>query len=141
MPQKTLLFLSRIHHKKGIELLLEAWQRIGKQLRSNWKINIAGNGESNYINNINQLITKKNLVGEIEIIGPKFGEDKIRTYRQADLFVLPTYSENFGIVVAEALAYGIPVITTKGTPWEELNTRQSRMVDRYWSCTAYTSIK
>jgi len=62
------------------------------------------------------------LSKEIRIIGPQFGESKLATYHRADLFVLPTYSENFGIVVAEALSCGIPVITTKGTPWEELNS-------------------
>ncbi|UCS95683.1 glycosyltransferase [Echinicola marina] len=58
---------------------------------------------------------------EIKTIGSQFGEDKIKTYHRADLFVLPTYSENFGILLAEALACGVPVITTKGTPWEDLS--------------------
>jgi glycosyltransferase involved in cell wall biosynthesis len=120
--KRTLLFLSRIHYKKGIELLIEAWSRLDKSLRNDWHINIAGNGEEAYVASLQQLIKSKNLETEITIIGPRFGSDKVKEYQQADLFVLPTYSENFGIVIAEALAYGVPVITTKGSPWEELNT-------------------
>ena len=58
----------------------------------------------------------------VDFCGGVYGEKKWELYRNADVFVLPTYSENFGIVIAEALASGTPVITTKGTPWEELNT-------------------
>ncbi len=71
------------------------------------------------------MLNKNGLNEEIKIIGPQFGNDKLAAYHRADLFVLPTYSENFGIVVAETMACGIPVITTKGTPWEELNTNNA----------------
>jgi glycosyltransferase involved in cell wall biosynthesis len=120
--KQTILFLSRIHPKKGIELLIEAWQKLDETVKVNWQIEIAGNGDSSYIESLQRIITAKDLEKEIRIIGPQFGEAKLKAYQQADLFVLPTYSENFGIVVAEALACGVPVITTKGAPWEELNT-------------------
>lgn len=123
--ERTILFLSRIHPKKGIELLIEAWQKLDKALKINWKIEIAGNGDSAYVESLQKLIDEKCLAKEIHIIGPQFGEAKLKAYQQADLFVLPTYSENFGIVVAEALACGVPVITTKGAPWEELNTKNA----------------
>jgi glycosyltransferase involved in cell wall biosynthesis len=58
----------------------------------------------------------------VDYLGPVEGEAKAALYRQADLFVLPTFSENFGLVVAEALAYGVPVITTRGAPWADLET-------------------
>lgn len=119
--KRTILFLSRIHQKKGIEILIKAWGKLDKTLRQNWQVEIAGNGEESYIASLQKLIDNKALSNEIRIIGPKFGTDKLKTYHRADIFVLPTYSENFGIVVAEALACGIPVITTNGTPWEELN--------------------
>lgn len=118
--EKIILFLSRIHPKKGIEILIQAWQLLDEGIKKNWKIKIAGNGEETYINKLNQEIASKNLSDKIDIIGSKFGTEKLETYYNADLFVLPTYSENFGIVVAEALSCGVPVITTKGTPWKDL---------------------
>jgi glycosyltransferase involved in cell wall biosynthesis len=123
--KRTILFLSRIHPKKGIENLIEAWDQTEKALRQSWQIEIAGNGEENYIATLQKLIVAKGLQDEIKIIGPQFGDAKIHAYHRADLFVLPTHSENFGIVVAEAMACGVPVITTKGTPWEELNSRNA----------------
>uniref|UniRef100_UPI0025FC7FC5 glycosyltransferase n=1 Tax=Algoriphagus sp. TaxID=1872435 RepID=UPI0025FC7FC5 len=118
--QKRLLFLSRIHPKKGIEILIEAWALLRKEGKTDWLIEIAGEGDEKYINSLKNLIKEKGLEPEIQIIGPQFGSAKLATYHRADLFVLPTYSENFGIVVAEALACGIPVITTKGTPWQDI---------------------
>ena len=123
--KRTLLFLSRIHPKKGIELLIEAWLKIDEAIRQKWQLEIAGNGTATYLASLQKLILSHSLEKEISIIGPQFGADKLSTYHRADLFVLPTYSENFGIVVAEALACGVPVITTKGTPWEELNSRNA----------------
>jgi len=118
--KKKILFLSRIHYKKGIELLIEAWGRLDPIIRADWEIEIAGNGDSVYIEKLKSSIVGKGFQNDIKIVGPKFGKDKLNTYHNADVFVLPTYSENFGIVIAEALACGIPVITTKGTPWKEL---------------------
>jgi glycosyltransferase involved in cell wall biosynthesis len=120
--KKTILFLSRIHPKKGIEILINAWQLVNTSTKENWCVKIAGNGDEDYINQLNTLINDKGLTESITIVGPKFGEEKITSYHEADLFVLPTYSENFGIVIAEALCCGVPVITTKGTPWEILET-------------------
>lgn len=123
--KRTLLFLSRIHPKKGIEFLIDAWFRLDSNFRQDWQIEIAGNGDPKYVKTLRQIIFKKGLANEIKIIGPRFGNEKLKTYHKADLFVLPTYSENFGLVVAEALACGIPVITTIGTPWEELNIKNA----------------
>ncbi|MCM4155366.1 glycosyltransferase [Gramella sp. AN32] len=123
--EKKILFLSRIHQKKGIENLIEAWSQIPKIVKENWSINIVGNGEEKYCEELQDLLIDKGLSEQIFIKGPMYGEDKLKEYQDADLFVLPTYSENFGIVIAEALACNTPIITTKGAPWEELETTQS----------------
>jgi glycosyltransferase involved in cell wall biosynthesis len=117
---KKILFMSRIHPKKGIELLIDAVAKIKSSLVG-YKIIIAGEGESKYIQSLHKRIQGNELSSLFEFVGGVYGNKKWGLFQQADIFVLPTYSENFGIVVAEALASGTPVITTKGTPWEELN--------------------
>ena len=119
---KKILFLSRIHVKKGIENLIQAWSLIDESLRQGWVIDIVGNGDTNYIDLLNQLIIKNDLIDQILIRKPVFGKEKVDLFRNASLFVLPTFSENFGIVIAEALASYTPVITTVGAPWEELDS-------------------
>ncbi len=118
---KTILFLSRVHVKKGIEFLLDAIAKLKEQLEG-YTIYIAGEGENNYIQNLKEKTELLGINNLISFCGGVYGEKKWELFRQADLFILPTYSENFGIVVAEALASGTPVITTKGTPWQELET-------------------
>ena len=120
--KRKLLFLSRIHEKKGIEILISAWQRIPAKYKREWQVKIVGEGDPNYLKSLIALVHTLNLSDEIQFIGPKYGPEKIDEYQNADLFVLPTHSENFGMVIAEALASGLPVITTKGTPWGEIIT-------------------
>lgn len=115
---RRMVFLSRIHPKKGIELLLEAWRNSNT---NGWILEIAGNGDENYIIDLNQSAQD---LPNVHFVGAKYGEAKWNFLRSADVMVLPTYSENFGIVVAEALAVGVPVITTQDTPWEDLEIHQ-----------------
>ena len=122
MKNKKILFLSRIHPKKGIENLIEAWLNIEVDIKKGWRVDIVGNGDKEYIGELKRIITKEKLQEEIFILPPVFGLKKVRLYREASLFVLPTFSENFGVVIAEALASYTPVITTKGAPWEDLES-------------------
>jgi glycosyltransferase involved in cell wall biosynthesis len=120
---KTVLYLSRIHSKKGIELLIDAVTQI-KDVLNGYKIIIAGEGDAHYIQSLENRIQKQNVETFFDFIGGIYGEKKWELFHNTDVFVLPTYSENFGIVVAEALASGTPVITSKGTPWQELSTHR-----------------
>lgn len=115
---KNVLFLSRINKKKGLDYLLEAWARVDAK---DWTLQIAGNDDDGTINYIKERISKKDLFGRVELLGSLNEEKKAAAYLRAGLFILPSHSENFGIVVAEALSYGIPVITTTGCPWEDLH--------------------
>ena len=120
--KNQILFLSRIHVKKGIEFLLEAVAVLKDRLEG-YTVRIAGEGEKEYIRQLQERAQQLGIAEMIDFCGGVYADRKWTLFHEADLFVLPTYSENFGIVVAEALACGTPVITTIGTPWEELNTR------------------
>ena len=119
--KKEILFLSRIHVKKGIELLMKAIAQLKDELK-NYRVKIAGEGDSAYINTLKKIAKEQGISDIVQFVGGVYGEKKWELFRNADLFVLPSYSENFGIVVAEALACGTPVLTTKRTPWQELET-------------------
>lgn len=114
---RTALFLSRIHPKKGLSRLLKSWAALRPD---GWKLVIAGPDEGNHLA---ELKTQAHILGLgdlVMFVGPLFDQQRMDALNSASLFVLPSHSENFGIVVAEALALGVPVITTTGTPWQEL---------------------
>lgn len=120
--RKRLLFLSRIHPKKGIITLLRAWAAI-EAAHPDWDLIIAGPDELDHTFEM-QNLARRLGVQRVKWPGAVYGEAKSVLYRSADCFVLPTHAENFGLVVAEALAHGVPVITTRNAPWEGLRLNQ-----------------
>ena len=118
--KKQVLFLSRVHVKKGIELLFEAWKRLHSDY-VDWQLLVIGNGEAEYIHSLENRVESLGLKDSIKILPPVFGEAKIKVYQESALFCLPSFSENFGMVIAEAMSCGTPVITTTNCPWEILN--------------------
>ncbi len=115
---RRLIFLSRIHPQKGVDILLRAWAKIEKEL-PDWELCIVGPSDGEYFLQM-QTLAKDLCIERVTFSGPAYGNDKSQYYWSADLFVLPTHSENFGLVVAEALAHGVPAIVTKGAPWSGL---------------------
>jgi glycosyltransferase involved in cell wall biosynthesis len=111
------LFLSRVHPKKGLLNLIEAWAAVKPD---GWQLVIAGPDENQHLQQVMALASTRGVSHLVKYVGEVKGQRKQQVYADADLFVLPTFSENFGVVVAEAMAHSLPVITTHGTPWSEL---------------------
>lgn len=127
--KKTLLFVSRVQRKKGLVNLVRAWAQLKNEISTrsvcstrlnNWIIRIVGPDQEGHTAELMALCNELGVASDFEFVGSKYGEELQREYASADLFVLPTHSENFGSVVIEALSHGVPVITTKGAPWKEL---------------------
>jgi glycosyltransferase involved in cell wall biosynthesis len=119
LEKKWLLFLSRIHPKKGLNNLLYVWQKLAKQF-PDWHLIIAGPDLIGYRANLERLTAELDLEKRVTFTGMLSGQSKASALSNADLFVLPTHSENFGMVIAESLAHAVPAITTKEAPWEDL---------------------
>lgn len=114
--RKHILFLALYRKNKGIDLLMEAAAKLKDKLQG-WKITIAGLESDYTVDNLKAMARQYGVEENVEVIGGLFGENKWNAYRSADVFVLPTLNENFGIVIAESYLCGTPVITTKGAPW------------------------
>lgn len=116
---RTALFLSRLHPKKGLDRLIDAWNMARPQ---GWRLRIHGPGAAGYCDEVARRIARAGLERQVSLEGPVYGAAKTQAFISADAFLLPSHSENFGIVVAEALAHGVPVLTTTATPWQALES-------------------
>jgi glycosyltransferase involved in cell wall biosynthesis len=108
--EKIILFVGRIHRIKGLSLLIEAFYEL-LNYNSNIRLVIVG-PDNGYLNQLKNLIQKLSISDKILISGPLYGDDKAEAYQDADLFVLPSTYESFGIVALEAALFGLPVIIT-----------------------------
>ena len=137
---KVVLSLGRLHPLKGLDLLISAWAEVKKCANagirecaneSSWQLVIAGPDEQGTQEQLKALSEKfklkvvepRDLSGvcdaDILFMGSVYGDEKWALMQRADIFVLPSRSENFGMVVGEALSCGVPVVTTAVGPWGE----------------------
>ena len=119
ISRRTALFIGRIHPQKGLLELIQAWA-MTRPLA--WRLVIAGPDQSGHRTRVEHAAEQLGIAEQIVWHGAVFGQEKSRLLFDADLVVAPSHSENFGIVVAEALVHGKPVIATHGMPWECLET-------------------
>lgn len=116
-----LMYLGRLSQKKGIENLLHA---IALLQDSSVNLSIYGTGEDAYVASLQNLAGKLGLLGkQVFFIGHVDGGQKDQAFYQADVCIVPSHTECFCMVVAEALAHGVPVIASQGTPWAEVEER------------------
>jgi len=122
VPRDGTLRIGYIGHlgpKKGIENLLEAC-RLLKDSGMPLKLGIAGSGEIRYEQLLRAKIDALCLGTDVEMSGHLMESERPRFYQSIDLAIIPSYSENFGIAVADALAHGVPVVASTGTPWARI---------------------
>jgi len=115
---RTLMFMGRIHPIKGLDILLKAWHVVSGRFPE-WQLRIVGPDDQGHLRVLETMARRMELT-RIAFDGPLYGQAKWDALSQADLFVLPTHSENFGVAVAEALASGVPAVVSKGAPWADL---------------------
>jgi len=129
--KKIALFMGRLNWIKGFGLLIPAFAEVVKK-EKNAVLIIAGGDESGYGETVRKLVKECKLVSNVIFTGMLTGEDKIAAYSESDIFVLPSYSENFGMALAEAMLFGLPVITTKyvGIAPDILKNKAGLIIDK-----------
>jgi glycosyltransferase involved in cell wall biosynthesis len=119
--RRILLFLSRIHPKKSCDLLIRAFAKCIRQLPSNLDLVIAGPDQVGWLNELRELAASLGIADRCHWPGMLNGDLKWGAFRCADAMILPSHQENFGIVVAEAMACGTPVLVSdKVNIWREV---------------------
>lgn len=116
--KKIIISMGRIHRKKGFDILIKAIEILLKE-NQNYLLFIGGTdfGERTELQSI---LTRKHLLDKVYFVGHIEGEEKVNFLHNADVFALPSHDENFGLVYAEALAVGTPVVASIGTPWQDV---------------------
>jgi poly(glycerol-phosphate) alpha-glucosyltransferase len=133
--KRKLLFLGRIHPKKGLKELIAAWEKVQGAFEEEWELVIAGWDDGGHLEALKQQAVRLGLTlsaqkpasdslfvsnrlsknepeSSIHLVGPKFGEEKEALLRSVDAFILPSFSEGLPMSVLEAWSYGLPVIMT-----------------------------
>jgi glycosyltransferase involved in cell wall biosynthesis len=118
--RRLCLFLSRLHEKKGLGHLVDAWAQVAPSL-PDWHLVIAG-PDDGYLDVLRGKMARLQL-GRVTITGPLYGTEKRAAQAASELFVLPSYSEGFSMAILEAMAAGLPVMITPGCHFPEVSQR------------------
>jgi len=113
--RQRVVFFGRLHKVKGVDRLVKAWERVA---RDGWELVIAG-PDCGMLEELKGLVAERRLP-RVSFVGEINGDAKYEFLANADIYVLPSDTENFGVTVAEALVSGTPVIASQGTPWQDL---------------------
>ena len=117
---RKIAFFGRIHTTKAVDYLVEAWGNVCVKF-PNWSLEVAG-PDCGAVPQLKRIIQERNIP-RVSFVGELHGIDKYKFLASADLYVLPSLTENFGITIAEALACGTPVIASRGCPWDRLEAK------------------
>jgi len=121
--RRVLLYLGRLHPSKGLDTLLRSWAAVRGRF-CGWELVVAGYDEGGYRATLTTLASTLGVEASVRFADPVAGEARERLFASSSLVVLPSPAENFGFVVPEALARGVPVIATEGAPWASLVAEQ-----------------
>lgn len=114
---RNALFYGRFHEKKRVLELIDLWLEVAPP---DWTLLVIGIPDTYSVRQLERYVMRASGVGRVQI------EDGTRApppYPLASLFLLPSHSENFGLTVAEAMSYAVPVVVTNTTPWRDLQRR------------------
>jgi len=140
--EDVVVYLSRIHEKKGLHMLLQSLTDLQASATQSLRLVIVGDGPAEYCEQLRDLEEKHaDRLPPIDWEGAVWGREKWTYLQGADLFCLPTHSENFGLVVLEACQVGTPVLTTTGTPWRFLEDWDSGLIANPTPSSIRTALK
>ena len=120
LARRHLMFLGRLDPVKQLERLIGAMPMLPTDIA----LTVYGAGNHGYVESLKRLTITLGVEGRVIFKGWLQHSDKATAFAGADVLVLPSVSENFGQVVIEALAHGVPVVASEGTPWQSLETRE-----------------
>ena len=120
--RKVVLFVGRIYPVKGLERLIRAWKIVvsSEGVPTDWKLRIVGPDQAGHRSELERVVCELGLNDSVVFAGPEFGEVLNREYDECACLVLPSFTENFGGVVVEAMSHGKPCVASTFTPWQEL---------------------
>lgn len=139
--KKIILFLSRITFKKGLDILVRSFANLAKE-KDEVHLVIAGPDDEGYGKKVKNWLRKEGILNRATFTGMLLDKDKLAAFRDSDIFVLPSYSENFGMAIVEAMACGVPVvISNKVGIYSEINENRAGVVVECNEISIYEGIK